>query len=120
MTLNEDITNIEKLCIIMMVSDDHIDDKEILAISEIYKSLNLATFNEDEFFDEIIDINNEKNNLGLEKVVEKYAFKIKDKNSKVYCLKLLRQIMESDGYIRDQEVSMIQMIESIWKTKSAS
>ena len=69
------IKNIEVLCILMMISDSHIDDREIIVIHKIMKEIGINTSSEDDFFNLVIDLDNEIKTSGLKKTIKFYEKK---------------------------------------------
>ena len=110
---HQDIKNIEALCILMMISDSHIDDREIITIHKIMKEIGIDTFSEDDFFDLVIDLDSEIKTSGLKKTIINYGEQI-SKKSRNQCLDYLIQVMNSDGYVRDNEEFVINELKTIW------
>lgn len=112
-SFQQEIKNIEVLCIVMMISDCHIDDREIITIHKIMKEIGIDTSSEDDFFNLVIDLDNEIKTSGLKKTIINYGEKI-SKKSRNQCLDYLIQVMNSDGYVRDDEEFVINELKTIW------
>lgn len=106
---------IENLCILMMVSDDNVDDEELIEVSNIINDINTNDIDEDNFFVKISLINRIKNEIGLENAVNKFASNINVKDDQLNCIDFMYKIRDADGHIRSQEEEVISLLKEIWK-----
>tara|TARA_B100002052_G_C15470864_1_gene414203 strand:- start:1 stop:387 length:387 start_codon:yes stop_codon:yes gene_type:complete len=105
-----------KLCIVMMVSDRDIHDAELAEIfsllseDDFFKGLYL---DEEALVDLIGEIQEERVNLGLHALIEKYA-KVSHDETREHIKKFMSKVMAADGIHHDKEIDTLKILENIW------
>tara|TARA_B100000768_G_C11019824_1_gene265672 strand:- start:24 stop:389 length:366 start_codon:yes stop_codon:yes gene_type:complete len=105
---------IQKLCILMMICDRDIHDKEYEKVIDVIEKHSMYEISFDQISDLVSEVAFEREQKGLEKLSIELASKIKSKKFQEITMSYLKDIMERDGQIHDQEVKYLDYIKDYW------
>jgi uncharacterized tellurite resistance protein B-like protein len=104
------------LCIIMMVSDRDIHDRELGRLYQFLKEEKLffdLVVSDEDLLERISSIQLERANLTLEELVKKYS-KVKNIKNRALIFDLLDKVMIADGIFHEKEEEMIRLLKEFW------
>ena len=104
------------LCIIMMVSDRDIHDRELGRLYQFLKEEKLffdLVVSDEDLLERISSIQLERANLTLEELVKKYS-KVKNIKNRALIFDLLDKVMIADGIFHEKEEGMIRLLKEFW------
>lgn len=105
---------INKLCILMMVSDRKITDEEIIAVVEIIESTAYFEVTDKQILDLLDSVDAERKEFGIPAMINKYASLIKNKKQQEDIIKHLEIVMNADGIQHPKELEMLKLLKNIW------
>jgi uncharacterized tellurite resistance protein B-like protein len=107
---------INKLCILMMVSDRKITNDEIIIVVEIMESLAYFNISNSAILDLIDSVDHERNELGIPAMIEKYASFFKNKLEQENIVEYLESVMNADGIKHPKELEMLKILKTNWSS----